>query len=338
LLVKKIGLLFVCVAIIGLAGSVIIKRALPPFWGNSFLSSKLRFMDSHPDYNLVFIGSSKTENQINPLIFDSVTGNATTSFNLGCDGLIIPESAQLLDHMLDNTNIKYVVYEIRCAYHIRPENLQITRTAYCEDWNGYSKTMQNTLHSFLPVGRKISILASHTICYIDHLINFSSVQGVVDYKKDQETERAYSENQGFHMPANITLDELKNNPGILTERKKNADAFLKDYYSGRCSKEFNHYYRDELQSLIDKAKARNVKLIFMLASSMRAFEYKELFPVLCNLKDADIMLMCDGNKFPELYELKNNREADHVNRTGSEIFSKYLGQEFIRINASQDTR
>lgn len=45
--------------------------------------------------------------------------------------------------------------------------------------------------------------------------------------------------------------------------------------------------------------------------------------------------MCDPDKFPELYELGNNLEVDHLNKSGTVLFSKYLGQEFNKITPTQ---
>jgi hypothetical protein len=339
MLLRKLALITVIVFVLSaVVRKTVLQPLLPDFFGNITLLNKVNYLKKDTSINLVFLGDSKTENQVNTAIFDSVTDHVTSSFNLGCNGLIMPESEQLLDKILDLKNIKYVIYEVRCAYHIRPENLHITRTTYCENWDGYSKTINNTIHSFIPEDRKISIFASHTICFIEYCINFSSMQGVINYEINKDMETGYEKTKGFHMPDNKTLAELTDHPEVLAERKVTADIYLKDFYNRSYGTDYNHYYQNQLQRLVNKANSRNIKLIFMVASSLRDFEYKELFPVLTNLKNTDIIVMCDGGKYPQLYKVSNNREADHYNASGSVFFSKYLGEEFNRINAEQDKK
>ena len=117
-------------------------------------------------------------------------------------------------------------------------------------------------------------------------------------------------------------------------RKINPNKFLT--ISPNVNAEQFNYIQQFQSTIANFAKANNKKLIFMLPSSMREFEYKELFPILNNLKNIDLLLMCDGNKFPELYEAKNNLEADHYNKYGTEVFSQYLGQEFNKLNTNKN--
>ncbi|MEO7045551.1 MAG: hypothetical protein ABI091_09625, partial [Ferruginibacter sp.] len=164
MLLKKLLILFILLLLIEqVFFKLAIEKKLPVFWGNKEVYEKVSYIKAHPGINTVFIGSSKVKRQIIPQVFDSVNCGRTTSFNLGCDALFMPESFQLLNYIIDSSAVKNIFYEIRPVYHIYPENLHISRTIYYHTWNNYIATLNNGMHSNLPLYRKLNLYSTFSI-------------------------------------------------------------------------------------------------------------------------------------------------------------------------------
>src|SRR6266496_289050 len=105
------------------------------------VSQKLRFFAVHKDeFDTLFIGSSRIYFQISPAIFDRVMreeGIPTRSFNFGIGGMYLPESAYVLEQLLNTKprNLKWVFIEYdelqtKWAF----ENQTSRRALYWADW------------------------------------------------------------------------------------------------------------------------------------------------------------------------------------------------------------
>jgi len=78
-----------------------IKSLVPFYWGNKLMGQKTEYLqDSNLSFDTYFIGSSKTFRQIDPLLFEQITG--TPAFNLGCSAMFALETEFLLDKLLSS--------------------------------------------------------------------------------------------------------------------------------------------------------------------------------------------------------------------------------------------
>src|SRR2546421_5043676 len=109
------------------------------------VSPKFRFFAAHKDeFDTLFIGSSRIYFQISPAIFDRVTrdnGMPTHSFNFGIGGMYLPESAYLLEQILNlkPRNLKWVFIEYdELQTKWSPENQTSRRALYWADWKRVS--------------------------------------------------------------------------------------------------------------------------------------------------------------------------------------------------------
>src|SRR5882724_5585374 len=109
------------------------------------VSQKFRFFAAHKDeFDTLFIGSSRVYFQISPVIFDRVTresGMPTHSFNFGVGGMYLPETAYLLEHILNlkPRNLRWVFIEYdELQTKWSPENQTSRRALYWADWKRVS--------------------------------------------------------------------------------------------------------------------------------------------------------------------------------------------------------
>jgi hypothetical protein len=105
------------------------------------VSQKLHFFAAHKDeFDTLFIGSSRTYFQISPAVFDRVMregGSPTHSFNFGVGGMYLPESAYVLEQVLNTKprNLRWVFIEYdELQPNWAPENQTSRRAVYWADW------------------------------------------------------------------------------------------------------------------------------------------------------------------------------------------------------------
>jgi hypothetical protein len=121
-------------------------RAILPFPEiDGGVSQKFRFFAAHKDeFDTLFIGSSRIYFQISPAVFDRVTresGLPTHSFNFGIGGMYLPETAYLLEQILNlkPRNLKWVFIEYdELQTKWSPENQTSRRALYWADWKRVS--------------------------------------------------------------------------------------------------------------------------------------------------------------------------------------------------------
>ena len=121
-------------------------RAILPFPEiDGGVSQKFRFFAAHKDeFDTLFIGSSRVYFQISPAIFDRVTresGMPTHSFNFGIGGMYLPETAYLLEQILNlkPRNLRWVFIEYdEVQTKWSPENQTSRRALYWADWKRVS--------------------------------------------------------------------------------------------------------------------------------------------------------------------------------------------------------
>jgi hypothetical protein len=121
-------------------------RAVLPFPEiDDGVSQKFRFFAAHKnEIDTLFIGSSRIYFQISPATFDRVTrenGLPTHSFNFGIGGMYLPESAYLLEQILNlkPRNLRWVFIEYdELQTKWSPENQTSRRALYWADWKRVS--------------------------------------------------------------------------------------------------------------------------------------------------------------------------------------------------------
>jgi hypothetical protein len=136
-----------------------IGRVLPGFQV-AIVTPKLDWMQEHGDeYDVLFIGSSRTFRQIIPEIFDEEMAKAgfpVRSFNLGVDGMRPPEDTYLLEKTLSlrTKPLKFAVVECNPIRLVeREEDKDTLRSVYWHDW---SRTITLFRSAFLAETKKRS--------------------------------------------------------------------------------------------------------------------------------------------------------------------------------------
>lgn len=313
----------------------LVKKYLPLFWGNEDIATKIQYLKKHQAINTIFIGSSKVKTQIKPAVFDSVTNHLTRSFNLGCNGLFIPEAFNVLEYIIDSTNIKTIFFEIRPVYHIYKENLHITRTIYYHTVGSYINTLQNTYQSNIPLVRKVNAYSTFSIAATEKLLNFNLFEGIINYKNFNYKlfDKYYDSNGGCFVMGDEQGDQLKASHKELDERAALSVGYMKRFRTDSLKQlQYNSTYYNKIIAILAKATQKKLRLILLFPPALREFEYKEILPLLRQLSNIPQVILADADIYPELYKPENNFETDHLNAKGAVYYSIDLGKAYKKIS------
>ena len=107
----------------------------------AIVTPKITWLADHGDeFDTLFLGSSRTYRQIIPELFDrgmAAVGQSTRSFNLGIDGMRPPEDTYVLEQILGHrkTPVRWVLVECNALrLSMREEDQETLRAVYWHDW------------------------------------------------------------------------------------------------------------------------------------------------------------------------------------------------------------
>jgi hypothetical protein len=284
-----------------------------PIQSNPYITEKIKYLEEKKNYNLLFIGSSKINNQINPQIIDSLLPQIN-SYNLGANASFNLENFQTIEEVISKSELptKYIVLELQKKIDFSrnnlsseksfapmdPENFIFASRYHLEERNyrqiGY--TLYSTLFSilYLQQGMTNQVNSGMYNKYIEK-------NGFVPLDEDIAV-------QGRHI-------ELLKNPLIIEDRKLNYLNDNKVYLE-------NSIFTKKLKSIQTLCKMKGIKLILLLPPP--AESNAKVLLKYATLQGIPTINFLDPNENKEFYLLENRFDAGHLNNKGANLFSKKL--------------
>lgn len=320
-------------------------RELP--WSYSFdaLHLKREYLRLHPDrFNLLFIGSSSTRRGFVPNVFDETADSSLHihSFNYGVDWMGFPEVYYMLDHVLkeNKSGTKYIFIELSKIKIIDYQNMHTARAIYWYNWTDYKFTVSAILSSPSPPLVKAAALSSHTIGYMDHLLNIGTLSDRNEFHKRQALvtdsinilgER-YEGYNGKELHEDAGLEHfLRDTSGLTTRAKNAAQAFEVLENNPDLIHQYNPVYLERINQTIEKLLSLGIHPVFVMNPRADPRQYKEILSVFYNIDPRFRIEIADSRKYPELYQSQYASDETHLNERGAILYSKYLAQEFNRL-------
>jgi hypothetical protein len=289
--------------------SFLLSKGLKKYYVEQNKKYEKTFADSSY-FDILFVGSSRVHNNINPKIVDSIT--KLKSFNAGTDGANLFESKIIIESFLEN--------------HPAPKKILLCVDLF--SFNTKNKLFNYTYYLPFAKNKKIaSVLSS-----LDHntsLYNyfpFLQMADYDDYAKTNalkgyvgKTELGKNQNQyeGFVSLGNETLQTDKVN--IPTETvfvDTTGTKALQDILL-LCNKnniKLNLFYAPEYKAMWQK-KVTNAYNIFNIIDS---FSQKNQLP----------FLRYDENEICNNAQYFNN--VRHLNNDGANVFSRIVGEDIVK--------
>ena len=344
-----IGLTAFLVTCIGL-------RAILPFPEiDGGVSQKFRFFAAHKDeFDTLFIGSSRIYFQISPAIFDRVTresGLPTHSFNFGIGGMYLPETAYLLEQILNlkPRNLRWVFIEYdELQTKWSPENQTSRRALYWADWKRVSLLLRKltdtgTAPFWLPNPTKLRDIVLHQkdekstrsllTFYAGQLeknyTNVARATDVLDYFLSRDTKERRASYLGVASDGYVTRPN-RMSPGQVAAYERGLATATTQAATRPLSPYAVEAYRQCAQEV------RNVGAvpIFLITPSMTEINIAAETTGLPGV----VMAFNDPRAYPNLFRAGVRRDGQHLTKSGAEEFTRIVAANFVELARAGDTK
>jgi hypothetical protein len=312
------------------------------------VSQKFRFFSAHKDeFDTLFIGSSRIYFQISPAVFDRVTresGLPTHSFNFGIGGMYLPESAYLLEQILNlkPRNLKWIFIEYdEMQTRWSAENQTSRRALYWADW----KRVSLLLRKLTDAGIGPLWLATPT-----------KLRDIVLDQKDEKNTRSLLTFYATQLERNYTnvaraTDVLGYFLGRDTnERRASYLGPASDGYvtrPSRMSPSQAAAYERGLAAAMAQSDTRPlspyaVEAYRQCAQEVRNIGAAPVFFVTPSTTQINMATESTGlpgvvmpfnnpRAYPSLYRSSVRRDVQHLTKSGAEEFTRIVGANFVEL-------
>jgi hypothetical protein len=331
-------------------------RAVLPFPEiDGGVSEKFRFFAAHKDeFDTLFVGSSRIYFQISPTIFDRVTrksGLPTHSFNFGVGGMYLPESAYLLEQILNlkPRNLKWIFIEYdEMQTKWSMENQSSRRALYWADWKRVSLLLRKLMDTgtgplWLPNPAKVrdivlrqngekstrGLLTFYTAQFEKNYTNVARAADVLNYFLERDTK----------------------------ERRESYLGAADDGYvikTNRMSPTQTAAYERGLAAAMAQGDAHPISPYAMAAyrecaKEVRSVGAAPIFLITPNTTQINITIERAGepgavmafNKprtYPNLYRSSVRRDGQHLTKAGAEEFTRLVAANFVALARANEIR
>lgn len=291
------------------------------------------------EINTLFLGSSMTNGDIDPHLYDSLMANynqQTKSFNLGLHGLNLLESQYILEKLLTMqfANLKTVFLEVNdYLLFLNSANHRSTRIINYHDLKRTFIVCQAIWQTSYPIGLKLRLSRDRLNLFAKHILRTGELKHIY---------------QSYSLQQKIFPDTLKNYNGYAegggrNNRFQNRNQFFRTHegqqdYQVRLNgthkqmlKSQKHYRQTQLAAIqilsniisLCRSRGVNIVLINLPANGEKKFIIKNL-----ELKQIDCPLieMNVPAEYPELFAPENRFDHNHLNDAGAILATKIIAE------------
>lgn len=254
------------------------------------------------EFNTVFIGSSRTQFSVIPAYFDSLTNGETKSYNFGIEGGLPPRTFDWAEEVIERKpSVKYIFFELSGGIESLP--------FYKEPWRNFS--------------------LSQYIIGVQSL----SFEQLVEYH-DRLTKNFFQPTLQPNYPSyNIALEKVFEKNELTAKRnvsQKELELCLRrnlEVENSVSSASVNERYIRKINSLIETAEKRNVKVYFFIPPRLETEkELKTVSPIYQKLVEKYKFRAAHFDE--SLYTEETSIDDFHLSHKGAMIFSEKLADEF----------
>ncbi len=319
------------------------------------VSQKFRFFAAHKDeFDTLFIGSSRIYFQISPTIFDRVTrdsGLPTRSFNFGIGGMYLPESAYLLEQILNlkPRNLRWVFIEYdEMQTKWSPENQTSRRALYWADWKRVSFLL-----------RKLTDAGTGPLW----LANPTKLRDIVLHQRKEKNTRSLLTFYATQLERNYTnVARAADVLGYLLGRDTNEHrasylGAVGDGYvtrAGRMSPSQAAAYEGGLaaataQTATHLLSPYAVEAYRQCAQEVRNIGAAPIFLITPSTTQINVvaesaqvpgvvMAFNNPRTYPGLYDSNVRRDEQHLTKSGAEEFTRIVAANFVELARAGDVK
>ncbi len=292
-----------------------VRKGLSIYYGNNF-SHLTEILENKTDYDLIFIGASRTIFQVYPKIIDSICG--LNSYNAGITGARVSDFELILKgYLVNHPKPKIVVFNIDLIsfgrrHEIRqyPEYYFFLNNKAVED-----ALSKNGYHPYL-----VKLLPFSMILDLDDFVKETALR-LLKGKGELAISKGLASDKGF-----IPLDGITPY-SLMPERLDMYDESIQN-----------------LQEIIDLCKSKQIGVIFTYSpeynfiSRKMVSNYDTIMNRIADIsqKNNIVFLRDDSLAFCKNKDLFWN--DNHLNKKGAMIYSESLGNQIKNIMKSESIK
>jgi hypothetical protein len=331
-------------------------RAILPFPEiDGGVSQKFRFFAAHKDeFDTLFIGSSRVYFQISPAIFDRVTresGMPTHSFNFGVGGMYLPETAYLLEQILNlkPRNLKWVFIEYdELQTKWSSENQSSRRALYWADWKRVSLLLRKLTDAgtdplWLSNPAKLrdiilrqngekstrSLLTFYLTQIERNYTNISRAADVLDHFLSRDTKGRRASYLGAASDGYVTRPNRMSPSQAAAYERALAAAMAQT-----GTRPLSPYAMEAYRQCAQEVRNIGAVPIFLITPSTTeinvAAETTELTGV--------VMAFNNPQAYPNLFRSGVRRDGQHLTKSGADEFTRILATNFVGLARAGDIK
>jgi hypothetical protein len=324
-------------------------RAVLPFPEiDGGISQKFRFFAAHKDeFDTLFIGSSRVYFQISPAIFDPLTresGLPAHSFNFGIGGMYLPETAYLLEQILNlkPRNLKWIFIEYdEMQTKWSPENQTSRRALYWADWKRVSLLLRKLTDAgkapfWLPNPAKLreimlpqnddrstgSLLTFYAGQFEKNYTNVARAADVLDYFLSRDTKERRASYLGAASDGYITRPN-RMSPSQAAAYERGLAAAM----AQAGTRPLSPYTVEAYRQCAQEVRSIGATPIFLITPSTTQINIATEGTGTPGV----VMAFNNPRTYPSLYRSSVRRDGQHLTKSGSEEFTRIIAANFVEL-------
>ncbi|MDW3192750.1 MAG: hypothetical protein R8G66_10305 [Cytophagales bacterium] len=303
----------------------------PWYWGYDDLYVKLNFLQKQNiQYDVLFLGSSRSFRNTDPMVFDSLTG--LKSFNVSLPGTQPPELYMIVEHLInqkaDSADQTYII-ELIDVHQAFIKNDMSVRRNYWMTLDNYQFGLANFMEKRAP-----RTLLRYTESVIQAQTKFGmGRQQFQSMRKKRDTQFALGPLQNGHINFSNQI-RLGINLASIEVRKERFEADTLELWERRKRvlaemnsplKLPNVVHLQKIKDLIHRASEKNIKLVFV-----RVPIQEHVWGLFNDIPNGHKLDLGHPLKYPELYMSKFHFDHGHLSSQGAEFYTRLLSEAFLR--------
>jgi hypothetical protein len=319
------------------------------------VSQKFRFFAAHKDeFDTLFIGSSRVYFQISPATFDRVTresGMPTHSFNFGIGGMYLPETAYLLEQILNlkPRNLKWVFIEYdELQTKWSPENQSSRRALYWADWKRVSLLLRKLTDAgtdslWLPSPAKLhdivlrqknekntrSLLTFYAGQFEKNYTNVARAADVLQYFLGRDTKERRASYLGVASDGYVSRPNRMSPKQVVEYERGLAAAMAKT-----DTHPLSAYAEEAYRQCGQEVRKIGAVPIFLITPSTTQINVATENAGLTSV----VMAFNNPRTYPHLYRSEVRRDGQHLTKAGAEEFTRIVATNFVELERSGDIK
>lgn len=293
------------------------------------------FKEHKAEFNTVFLGSSRTYNQVNPPVFDSITG--LTSYNLAFSAV---QPFRIFDLIADvakeKPDLDVVVIELSPLPRLF-ESFKMPEHVRSVDEKRFVTALDFFRYNDLPLRFQYQSAMDYTKLMSYKYIGFNSAKRwryVLNIPEPTERFIDYGiyEKRGFY-----STDEVGNDNAPLRKRQRNFEKQpekLMPFYDQSTNRAYNTQRDAFIDAWLEATRlfSEKTKVVLLIPPRNPANSINQTTKLKNFLEKEGVTILdfSDSTVYPELYAFENSNDEVHLNLKGANIYSALLGE---KINA-----